>query len=382
MKKQKNYILEKEAKALGEYRKIVEATQKSLMEQDPSALEEALGESTPLKKRFVENITSAETAHNARIRLFEVEQSKDSQDMLYLLKKKAQQRQRLLYLRIAGSAAAAILITLGILRLFPPQETPIPEYATPTLLTEAIPTNPPQGLTIVRTNQLPPIALPQGEKDDAIHWQTLVVPHGHTYTVTLSDSSLVTLNANSKLYYPNTFGGEKREVYLSGEGYFQIAKTTKPFIVQTSHGAIRVYGTTFNVYQRDSLLETILVKGSVGVSIPSLKEIRLEPSMRLYHKLGNKEARVEHIKASQYLGWIEGIFYYDNAPVKRLFADLSDWYGVTFEYTPAFGEELISLKLDKKSQHIEDILGFLESVLNKRIVTQTERRYIITEKEP
>ena len=375
-------ILDKEAEVFGEYRKIVEAAKKSLQEQDSTALEEALGQPTPLKKRFIEHITSAERAHNARKRLLEAESLKNPQDLLNLLKVRTKMQQRVLHLRIASGTAAAILIAIGVSQLFMPKETQLPEYMIPTLITETMTGNSPEGLHIVRTSPLPPPILTQAKEDKAVHWQTLIVPHGYTYTVTLSDSSRVTLNANSKLYYPNSFGKGEREVYLTGEGYFQIAKATQPFVVQTSSGAIQVYGTTFNAYQRDSIFETILVEGSVGVSFPSLKEIRLEPSMRLSYKTGNKEACVEHIDPSKYLGWTEGVFYYDNAPVKRLLADLADWYGVTFEYTPEFGEELISLKLDKKSQHIEDILGFLESVLNKRIVTQTERRYIITEKEP
>ena len=64
----------------------------------------------------------------------------------------------------------------------------------------------------------------------------------------LADGTKVWLNADSKLRFPVSFTAERREVYLEGEAYFEVAKDSEhPFIVHISRGAIEVLGTGFNV---------------------------------------------------------------------------------------------------------------------------------------
>jgi hypothetical protein len=55
----------------------------------------------------------------------------------------------------------------------------------------------------------------------------LIVPRGKTFTVILSDSSEVIINADSKFSYPANFEGDKREVYLVGEAFFKVKKDKK-----------------------------------------------------------------------------------------------------------------------------------------------------------
>ena len=88
----------------------------------------------------------------------------------------------------------------------------------------------------------------------------LLIPHGRIYTVVLSDSTIVTLNAESELIFPNNFG-DVREVSLKGEAYFQVAKTGSPFIVHADNINIRVLGTKFNIsnYPNERNIKTTLV---------------------------------------------------------------------------------------------------------------------------
>lgn len=89
-------------------------------------------------------------------------------------------------------------------------------------------------------------------RPDSLHkkeleFNQLIIPKGTFYHLVLSDGTKVWLNADSKIKYPVSFGQDKREVSLRGEGYFEVAKdSTRPFIVSTDKMDVRVLGTTFD----------------------------------------------------------------------------------------------------------------------------------------
>src|SRR3546814_902405 len=65
-----------------------------------------------------------------------------------------------------------------------------------------------------------------------ITYSTIVTPSSGQFQVILPDGTHVWLNAESSLKFPNYFKGNKRQVVLSGEGYFEVAKDkSKPFEV-------------------------------------------------------------------------------------------------------------------------------------------------------
>jgi transmembrane sensor len=93
--------------------------------------------------------------------------------------------------------------------------------------------------------------------------------NGDHSKIQLPDGSQVWLNAGSKIDYDKSFDGELREVYLTGEAFFDVVHNEKvPFIVHTRAADIRVLGTAFNVksYANDLNTETSLIRGSVEVS--------------------------------------------------------------------------------------------------------------------
>jgi len=104
--------------------------------------------------------------------------------------------------------------------------------------------------------------------------------------ITLSDGSVVTLNAETVLKYPSAFNGKTREVYLSGEAFFEVAKDHKhPFIVHADKMSIKVLGTAFNVksYANDLASETTLIRGVIEVTLADRPSDRiiLKPNEKL-----------------------------------------------------------------------------------------------------
>ncbi|NHE56532.1 FecR family protein [Cyclobacterium plantarum] len=88
--------------------------------------------------------------------------------------------------------------------------------------------------------------------------------------VHLSDGSIVWLKSDSKLYYPDEFDRDSREVHLEGEAFFDVVKDkNRPFIIYSKDMVTKVLGTSFNVrdYEEESEKAVEVLTGSVRVSL-------------------------------------------------------------------------------------------------------------------
>lgn len=115
---------------------------------------------------------------------------------------------------------------------------------------------------------------------------------GSKSKVQLPDGSQVWLNADSKLVYGEHFGGADRDVQLTGEAYFDIAKDKNhPFIIHTSSIEVRVLGTSLNIrsYSNEKNTEAVLIHGSIEITILNNpdKKIILQPNEKLVVQNGN-----------------------------------------------------------------------------------------------
>ncbi len=119
-----------------------------------------------------------------------------------------------------------------------------------------------------------------------IDWRIKQTPKGTRSTIILADGTKVILNADSKLQFPQNFSGGTREVYLTGEAFFDVTHNAKkPFIIHTDKMNIKVLGTEFNVrsYPQDSSYETTLIRGSIEVTLKDRPSDRiiLKPKEKL-----------------------------------------------------------------------------------------------------
>ncbi|MBN2611568.1 MAG: FecR family protein [Bacteroidales bacterium] len=98
-------------------------------------------------------------------------------------------------------------------------------------------------------------------------YSEFIVPYGSKSKINLPDSSVVWMNAGSKLRYSNEFNRKNRDVYLSGEAYFEINPAKKPFTINTSRLRIKSLNTRFNVkaYPEEKFAETTVMEGSVEI---------------------------------------------------------------------------------------------------------------------
>ncbi len=163
-------------------------------------------------------------------------------------------------------------------------------------------------------------------------------------TVTLPDGSSVILRKGSRLSYPKTFPAQKRDVYLTGEAFFEVAKNPQqPFFVYANELTTKVLGTSFNVkaYPNDRDVVVQVRTGKVSVftqSDPDLTEkatsreltgIVLTPNqqvvfaraeVRLTKSLVTQPAVLKSAPVAR--------FVFNAAPVSEVFAALEQAYGI------------------------------------------------------
>jgi len=172
--------------------------------------------------------------------------------------------------------------------------------------------------------------------------QQLSSAAGGKSRVVLPDGSVVLLNRNTQLHYEkNGFGKQHREITLSGEAFFDIAKSEGvPFIIHAGKVNIRVLGTAFNVkaYAGDSAVFTTLVRGKIAVSFRE-KTVVLQPDEKLTVPLTRPVAvfQQKHLEKNSSgqlpeISWLNNKLVFDNNTFGELAAKMNQWYGVTFHF--------------------------------------------------
>ncbi|HIW66370.1 MAG TPA: FecR domain-containing protein [Candidatus Alistipes intestinipullorum] len=206
--------------------------------------------------------------------------------------------------------------------------------------------------------------VPQAKDPQQVEWQTLIVPFGKQIDLLLSDNSHVWLNANSQLRFPRSFQGNERKVYLTGEGYFEVASDRKkPFVVHTNGSDIRVLGTKFNVAAYDARTVTTLVSGKVEV-LADGRQIELNPGSQLTYDASNGEIERREVDTSLFTSWVTGYYEYENMPLGDLIQCLTNWYGVQFEFEASEEAQRRFTGYFKRSQTLDDILRTIGKTTN------------------
>ena len=156
---------------------------------------------------------------------------------------------------------------------------------------------------------------------------TMEVPYGQKSKVTLTDGSVVWLNSGSTLTYSNKFGKKHREVQLKGEGYFEVEKSKKEFIVKTANYAVVVKGTKFNVsaYPDDAYSSTTLLEGKVTLC-GKRQIMNMSPGETLRLNLSSETFSRTNNGAANAKSWTKDRIEYDNIEFSELLKKLSRTY--------------------------------------------------------
>lgn len=233
----------------------------------------------------------------------------------------------------------------------------------------------------------------QGQRTEMAMVREISTNYGIRNKFNLSDGTTVWLNSGSRLRFPETFNGQRREVYLYGEAFFEVSKdASRPFYVNLGEISVKATGTTFDVsaYPGENTYETSLLSGKVDLvkTVSRRQEVvvcRMQPKQ---HAIFNKtDDRVEVIDESaeetemdasapditadakriepilpqavshnKHTSWIAGKLIFRNDPMEEVIRQLGRWYNVDirlqdtilydFQYTATFENETLDQVLD------------------------------------
>ncbi len=206
-------------------------------------------------------------------------------------------------------------------------------------------------------------------KSTQLVYNTIRTKVGGTANVVLSDGTQVWLNVNSELRYPVEFDTEKREVFLKGEGYFEVEKQVSqgnsiPFYVRSENHSISVLGTKFNVNLNNGF-ETALLEGKVAVG---KGDERVDASNIPYNGtilpnqvyLNGQIFQVDKIE--NYIDWKDGYFNLYGLNIKVLSKKLSDWYGVKINVDPKLEESELVGRISR-TKDLNEVLEIISEAI-------------------
>lgn len=208
-------------------------------------------------------------------------------------------------------------------------------------------------------------------------YNTLRVPRGGEYSITLSDGSIVYLNSESELRYPVKFVGEDRRVYLSGEAYFDVSKDKEhPFSVDVNGSVVKVLGTSFNVraYADENEILTTLVQGSVRFSAGK-ESVVLKPGEQA---VLNKSGRVviKEVDTYLYTAWKNGVFAFEKQRLEEIMNVVARWYDVNIFWENASQKEVTFTGKMKRYDDFSKVVEMLEMTGNTEFVVKENNIFI------
>jgi ferric-dicitrate binding protein FerR (iron transport regulator) len=187
-------------------------------------------------------------------------------------------------------------------------------------------------------------------------------------SILLSDGSVIWLNRQTTVRFPETFAGEERRVFLSGEAFFKVARDVeRPFIVEAQGTVTRVLGTSFNIKTDKDKASIAVLTGKVSFSekedadnsalLIKGEQARFDQTHRLLTKF--------RIEDPNLLAWKTGILVFNNTPLPEVANVLSGYYHkpITID-TP--NPELLTLSASFEKQNIEEILEVVSMTLDLR----------------
>jgi ferric-dicitrate binding protein FerR (iron transport regulator) len=191
---------------------------------------------------------------------------------------------------------------------------------------------------------------------------------GERAKVTLSDGTQIWLNAGSFLKYPKEFKGDTREVYLTGEAFFDVAKDKKhPFIIHTDKMDTKVLGTSFNVqaYPDQRTQEVSVMTGRVNVKSTVTEEnVYVTPGQKVVFKSKNNKLQAfKDVPVNTISLWRKNIIVFEDTPMPEVIATINRNYNVAIEIK---NKNLYALKINAyfKELPVDQVVALVCNIVN------------------
>lgn len=200
---------------------------------------------------------------------------------------------------------------------------------------------------------------------------TIKVPYGKRFKLTLSDGTTVHLNSGSLFTFPVSFiEGMDREVHISGEAFFDVySDSLNSFKVYSTGSSAEVFGTKFNFknYEEDNFSEIILTEGSLGVknTIDKSEVVIIKPGdmAKVDYSLGKIE--LSKVNIVLYTSWVDGRVIFRNENIDNMITKLERIYDVIIiNNNIELNKMFINATFLTEKETIQDVLDYLVKIYN------------------
>ena len=190
----------------------------------------------------------------------------------------------------------------------------------------------------------------------------IVAERGQKSSVTLPDGSRVMINSASTISYTSDYNVKERNVFLSGEAYFDVASNADiPFVVHADKVSVTALGTEFNVkaYAEDPYIVTTLVEGSVRTEAGTQYELLTRAQEASYNKEADVLLAYDVKDISRAVPWIRNELLFENESLADIAVTLERMYNVTivFEEEAAKGYSYTGLIRNNSLQNVLELIS-------------------------
>jgi transmembrane sensor len=184
--------------------------------------------------------------------------------------------------------------------------------------------------------------------------------------VQLADGTIITLNRNSSISFPEKFKSGNREVILKGEAFFKVAKDPKhPFIVHANGSSIKVLGTSFNIkIKGDELVQVSVLTGKVAFQSEynATQMVNLVKGEQGTFRKASQQLGKQEYNNENFLAWETGIISFNNTPLSEAAKVLEGYYNTPIQLHPDLLNRRITVTFNNLP--LTETLEILKMTLN------------------
>ncbi|MCG8387779.1 MAG: FecR domain-containing protein [Cytophagales bacterium] len=215
---------------------------------------------------------------------------------------------------------------------------------------------------------------------------------GQKSSIVLPDGTSIYLNASSKIILPKKFSGSTREIFLTGEAFFEVARDEKrPFIIKSPGIITTVLGTSFNVKAfSNEETEVTVATGKVRIDTSPQNVIQHPQDSSFTGKPGpgvvregqgegitqilgagdqaifnpeTGELSKQPVELEEFLAWKDGIILYKDESLAKVITRLESWYGVRIV---VLNDQILECKINgkHKDSSLEEVLKVIQLLLD------------------
>ncbi len=210
-----------------------------------------------------------------------------------------------------------------------------------------------------------------------LYTTNIVSEKGEHLSHILPDGSAIELNADTYIAYQPYWWVFNREITLSGEAFFNVEKGEK-FKIISENGITEIFGTSFNIYARNSEYEVFCETGKVKVSSTKsdIKFIIEAGELAVINNL-KRDGRKSEANVSDYTAWKDNKFVFTSVQIQNVLDELERQYNVKIILERNNSSELLYTGNFKKTISVEPALSFVCKSFGLTFVKAKSRTYKI-----